>query len=679
MQQLTSGGAVEKLLSSSLDQERLGSILPLSDLNRVQVFSTLSSSQQTLSSGSLSSLQKSLQKSLQAVARSLSLSGQVASLPDPFMQWLQSCANQAQTVWLLNGVSIGQTRSTKAANLSWDLQGIGDFTGDGQSDILWHNPVSNLYSISVFDGAVYQSEISLAASGSRQLQGIGDFNGDGKADLLWRNFLTGENTIGLSNGSSFAQEISLPSLPGSNVSVEAVGDFNQDGRADILWRNYLSGEVVAWLLDATGQVAGTSLVATAPDLNWQIEAAADLNQDGKTDLLWRNAATGQTGAWAMDGLTYAEMIDLPSGWDQTLTFAAPHFPSATGLATVTNLSFSGQEGDRGTFQIQLTQAPTANVTLSFNAGNFLTIDADANIQNGTQNTLTFTPLNWNLPQTVSFIAEVDGSSQSRLWGNTVSYSLSGGLVSNGVYELATVTNTYAPDPTRFNIDLDFRNDYLGFWTPARKAIAQQAANEWASRIANEWPDFQLGNTIARLDSDLERTTSFTTQRYVDDLVIFINNYQVSSIGEGGLASPDYEFGGWWTLADDGVTPVGTMPRVAQIAINPAFANYSDLALYQVLSHELGHTLGLLGLNWTGYTLEDRSTPQTAVFKGAYSTAANGGKAIPLQSQDGGDYSHPAASVVSVMSYGWIYQLSAPTAIDSAFLADSGYKVYGINA
>ena len=647
----------------------------MTGLKGLQLGDLLSNFQQVSASAHLSNISAAAEP----LARSLPSAELVDCTADQFTKWWQDYTKHAQTAWLLNGVSYtGQTRFLRVSDRAWQVRGVGDFNGDGKTDILWQNKAAATYSISLLDGATSLGEIPLSGAALGQLQGVGDFNGDGKTDLLWRNSLTGANTIELSSGSGFAQTISLPSVVGSNMSVEAVGDFNGDGKADILWRNYLSGEVVAWLLNGA-TVAASQRVATAPDLNWQIETAIDLNRDGKLDLLWRNAATGQSAAWALDGLTYTGLIDLPAGWDQNLSFAAPQLPPATGLATVTNLSFSGQEGDRGTFQIQLTQAPTSNVALSFDASSLLTIDADANIQNGTQNTLTFTPLNWNLPRTVSFIAEVDGSSQDRLWGNTIGYSLSGGLVSSGVYELATVQNTYAPDPTRFNIDLDFRNDYLGFWTPARQAIARRAANDWAGRIANEWPDFQLSNSIARLDSDTARTTAFTTKRFVDDLVIFVNNYQTSSAGEGGLALPDYEFGGWWTLAADGVTPIGTMPRVGQVAINPAFANYSDLALYQVLAHEMGHTLGLLGLNWTSYSLQDRTTPQTAVFKGIYSTATNGGRFIPLQSQEGGDYSHPAASVVSIMSYGYIYQLTAPSAIDSAFLADSGYRVYGINA
>ncbi|MGA7933807.1 MAG: hypothetical protein WCA35_09690, partial [Kovacikia sp.] len=319
----------------------------------------------------------------------------------------------------------------------------------------------------------------------------------------------------------------------------------------------------------------------------------------------------------------------------------------------------------------LKKAPTANVTVTFAAGSFLTVDADNTIQNGTQNTLTFTPTNWNQFQTVWFIAEVDGSSADRPMGNILNYTLSGNLSATGTVDLGSVANTYAPDPSRFNIDLDFRNDYLGFWTPARQAIAQQAANDWAVAIANEWSDFQLNSTIARLDNSSARSYRFATQRYVDDVVIFVNDYLDRTSGDAGLGGPDYEFGGWMTSPE-------SMPRVGQIAISPTvFANQPGQILYSVVAHEIGHVLGLVGLNLLSYSLQERTSLQTATFNGAYTTRANSGNAIPLQTQDGGDFAHLAAQVRSIMSYGWIYKLDKPSEIDYAMLADSGYRVYGV--
>lgn len=48
------------------------------------------------------------------------------------------------------------------------------------------------------------------------------------------------------------------------------GDFNQDGKPDILWRNATSGKSVAWLMDGLARTSGTFLVPNLlSDPNWR--------------------------------------------------------------------------------------------------------------------------------------------------------------------------------------------------------------------------------------------------------------------------------------------------------------------------------------------------------------------------------------------------------------------------
>ena len=591
-------------------------------------------------------------------------------------------------IWYMNGTTLlSSAYLTPVGDPNWRIQGASDFTGDGKTDIVWRHYATGQSVIWEMDGATLRSGLSLlptVADLNWQIQGTADFTGDGKADLLWRNYATGENVVWALDGATLRTSTFLPTVVGANLRIQAAADFNQDGQSDILWRNYLSGENFVWTMNRT-TIASTTFLRSRSDLSWQVQGAEDINGDGKTDLLWHNAASGENEAWLLNNLTYGASQDpLPllsvrdTNWQIGLqdTFAAPS------LVKISDRTFSGKEGDVGTFKVQLTQAPTTNVTLTFSTGTFMVVDADGRVANGSQNTITFTPQNWQTARTVSFLAEADNSSIDRVLGNTVSYALSGGLTGGAAYELGKVTNTYAPDPNSFNIDLDFRNDSSGFWTPAKQAIAQKAAADWATRIANEWTDFQLDSTIGKLESFGDRTYSFTSKRYVDDLLVFVNPYQSSSSDEPAIGGPDYQFGGWISSPD-------VMPRVGQIAINPnSFSAANDPSgwlLYQVVTHELGHVLGLVGLNWTGYNLQDRTTPQTAVFKGNYARAANGGNYVALQSQNGAnpvtgtyDYSHPADSVESIMSYGWLYRLYAPTQVDYALLADSGYRVDGVN-
>ncbi|BAU10658.1 hypothetical protein LEP3755_11440 [Leptolyngbya sp. NIES-3755] len=362
------------------------------------------------------------------------------------------------------------------------------------------------------------------------------------------------------------------------------------------------------------------------------------------------------------GLHYlgSEFDFLDDAQSEETGFGQDRFEADPVWLTFSNLAFSRREGDTGTVQVRLALAPTSNVTLSFTGSSFITVDADTTIENGTQNSLTFTASDWNVARTIRFIAEQDGSASDRT-SNPISYALSGDFTGNGVYNLGTITNTYAPDNSRFNIDLDYRNDYSGFWTAARRAVAQRAANDWAARIMNELSGYELTNQSLQMFNGQAATAfNFTGNRFIDDLVIFVGAY---TINDG--------WGGWGGIRIIGGTE--PLPRAAMVTVNSFFANsYNDSVLYSLISHEIGHALGLMGGTTVGNSQINTST---ATFMGEFARRANGGSYVQLQS----GFGHPADKVRSIMSYGWSYQLSAPTEIDFAMLADHGYRISGINA
>src|SRR5947207_2356677 len=220
--------------------------------------------------------------------------------------WRNSATGE-DYLWLMNAQAIvSQGSLTTLGDPAWQIQGTGDFDGDGKADILWRNALTGENYIWLMNG------LSIASQGSVnfvdptsgwQVQGIGDFDGDGKADILWRNALTGENYIFLMNGGRIAAPGVVNIVePASAWQVQGIGDFDGDGKADILWRNSSTGENYVYFMDGTTIKPTEGFIRTVADQSWQVAGIGDFDGDGKDDILWRNAVTGENYLYPMDGL-----------------------------------------------------------------------------------------------------------------------------------------------------------------------------------------------------------------------------------------------------------------------------------------------------------------------------------------------------------------------------------------
>ena len=98
----------------------------------------------------------------------------------------------------------------------------------------------------------------------------------------------------------------------------ALQDLTADGKSDILWYNATTGQTVGWQMNGTSVSNYASLMT---DLNWKVTATGDFNGDGKTDLVWYNASTGQTVLWLMNGLiaTSTALVQTDPNWVVTNT------------------------------------------------------------------------------------------------------------------------------------------------------------------------------------------------------------------------------------------------------------------------------------------------------------------------------------------------------------------------
>jgi hypothetical protein len=141
-------------------------------------------------------------------------------------------------------------------------------------------------------------------------------NGDVRSDLVWTS-TSGGSAAYLMDGANITSAVAVGGANGAEWRVKAVGDLNGDAASDLIWQD-TNGNAAAYLMNGTGiniaialgnfttsfRVVGTGdLIGAANGADVEVRRTADLNGDGKMDLIWQNTVNGQAVAFLMDGLT----------------------------------------------------------------------------------------------------------------------------------------------------------------------------------------------------------------------------------------------------------------------------------------------------------------------------------------------------------------------------------------
>lgn len=299
--------------------------------------------------------------------------------------------------------------------VAWRIMGAANFTGDGQHDLVWQNVSTGDVGIWPMNGATWSgTHIALAAVPVQwRVAAAADFTGDSKPDLVWQNTQTGERGLWVMNGTSFTGQYILlyPQLIPTPWTIAAAADLSGDGKADLVWQNSVSGERGVWVMNGTIFVEHRPVYSAYVPLAWDIAGAADFSGDGKADLVWQNTATGERGAWVMNGTTFTGQYLLlypglvPTSWDVAAVIPAGSTPAThpltiTGTTGVTRGSARITSVPAG-IDCQVTRgvAATSGCSAQFPAGSTVQLSHQANT--GSQFTGWGAPCSGTGPCTVS--------------------------------------------------------------------------------------------------------------------------------------------------------------------------------------------------------------------------------------------------------------------------------------
>ncbi len=226
-------------------------------------------------------------------------------------------------IWYLAGANVVSFASFTHA-LNFEFVGVGDFDGDGRSDILWRETGAigmKYLAIWFVDGHNLKPATGLVSpqiDATWKIGGVADLNSDGKADIVFRQIGTGAGgkdklRSWLMNANALAAEVPLPDVPG-NTAIKGIADINGDGHADIVFLD-AAGNVGVWLLQNGGYFAG-QYIAYGINSGWNIVGLRDFDGDGKSDIFWRYT-DGSNAFWLLDGLSIkgASLIEtVPPVW-----------------------------------------------------------------------------------------------------------------------------------------------------------------------------------------------------------------------------------------------------------------------------------------------------------------------------------------------------------------------------
>ncbi|CAN5402346.1 hypothetical protein BH10PSE4_BH10PSE4_32590 [soil metagenome] len=145
-----------------------------------------------------------------------------------------------------------------------------------------------------------------------------DFNGDGLSDLAWRSVDGVFSTWGVTYDAQRGRLATTPNLfvtggVDTNWRIDATADFNGDGATDLMWRN-TSGVFSIWSSTGRGFSANT-VVDGSVSSDWTLAATGDFDNDGKADLIWRSGGT--ISEWRSTGTGFTMNVVVRGGTDPT--------------------------------------------------------------------------------------------------------------------------------------------------------------------------------------------------------------------------------------------------------------------------------------------------------------------------------------------------------------------------
>jgi hypothetical protein len=187
---------------------------------------------------------------------------------------------------------------------------VKDWNNDQRSDLLLQNVVDGTLGVWFLDGTTLLSAALLnpdnVGDTGWRIVATGDLDGDKNLDIVFQH-TDGTLAAWLMQGTRLRSAAFIsPQNPGDPAwRVRGSADVNNDGKIDLLFQ-HTDGTLAVWLMNGTSLASASLLNPANPgDANWKLSGSGDFNKDGNADLLFQHT-NGTLAAWIMSGVNLTQ-------------------------------------------------------------------------------------------------------------------------------------------------------------------------------------------------------------------------------------------------------------------------------------------------------------------------------------------------------------------------------------
>ena len=211
--------------------------------------------------------------------------------------------------------------------LAPSMRGGIDIDGQGKSQIVVRSDAGQMQ-IGRYSAGSFQFTPIADPGASFRILGAGDLDGSGKSSLLFQNITQGElGDVFAWKGFNPANQVFVRTVK-RTWDVQVLADLDGDGKGDLVWRYVVpnspdTGVSYIWFTDisSASPVNQVRKRGGAP-LTWRLLGAADINEDGAQDMIYVSPTNQIKVLMATGTRTCANYAagSIPAGW-QVLKFA----------------------------------------------------------------------------------------------------------------------------------------------------------------------------------------------------------------------------------------------------------------------------------------------------------------------------------------------------------------------